>query len=502
MDEAVVRETKLLSAGYVIGLSLIAGLVLTSYLISRQAIRSKESDSSVINLAGRQRMLSQRMSRDLFLAASLQRAGQPALSGEMLRKNLATWRLVHRGLQEGDAKLQLPGRNSLEVQAAFATLAPHFRTIDSILGQVLARSQSPTVLANVTDEEVRQVMTASNQFLSQMDSIVFLYAREARARVAALQQQEAFTLAAALVLLLLEALFIFRPLVGRVRRGRRALCRTNEELSREVKHRAELEEKQQELSRIKDEFIRIASHDLKAPLTTVLAGASTVGEIVRPGKLMTESCHRLIRRIEANGRVMKQIVEDFLDFRALEDGQVKLSLEQAGMACLVEDVVDRLQDYASQLDIRVDTDLSTDLGDCRMVQSRVTQVLTNLLHNAIKFSPPNSRALVKARREGGMLTVEVEDQGPGFQKDELGRLFRHYSRFSATASTGEKSSGFGLAICRRLVSLHGGNIGARNNSGPGATLWFTIPTSGGTAEFQAVMSEHPEKAPDQPSSLS
>lgn len=260
--------------------------------------------------------------------------------------------------------------------------------------------------------------------------------------------------------------------------------------------RAQLEAEREELTQVKDEFIAIASHDLKAPLTTVLAGATLVCDMVPPGTPMSASCHQLLQRIAANGEVMKQIVEDFLDFQALEDRQIRLDLEPTRVADLLQDVMGRLKDYARRNEVRVSLEPAAGLGVCGMDRHRVAQVTMNLLHNAIKFSPPGTKVELRARRVDDQVEVQVCDQGPGLRQDDMQRLFTKYARLSVSATSGEKSSGLGLAICKQLVQLHGGDIGARNNDEQGATFWFHLPAHpAGSARAAATQTSERESDP-------
>ncbi len=219
------------------------------------------------------------------------------------------------------------------------------------------------------------MLRASARYLSWMDHIVFQYDREARDRVRQLERRETTALVAALILLALEALLIFRPLVLGVRLGQRQLQHANDELARDVAHRIRVEAELEQMARVKDEFLRIASHDLKSPLTIILGSASVILETVSPGKPMTETSHTLLERMVANGRVMKQIVEDFLDFQALEDGRVKLRLAATDPTVLARDVLDRMTEYAGSRGVDLVLEVATPLSDCCLDENRVGQVI-------------------------------------------------------------------------------------------------------------------------------
>ena len=107
--------------------------------------------------------------------------------------------------------------------------------------------------------------------------------------------------------------------------------------------------------------------------------------------------------------------------------------------------------------------------------ARVEQVIQNLVGNALKFSAAGTRTTVRVSALPAGVRFEVEDQGPGLTADDLTKLFRKHARLSNRPTGGEHSSGHGLAICKRMIELHGGRIGATNNPVRGATFWFELP---------------------------
>ncbi len=464
-------ETRLLTLGYVSALTLLAALLGLTHYYSREVIQSQASDGHVINLAGRQRMLSQRMAKQMLLMGGSNR--DAAHHGQQLRDSLRTWTRVHRGLQDGDRNLRLPGHNSSEVTSLFGSMAPHYDSILQGHRRILARAKRSTVTRDQAD--VQQVLRASQSYLSWMDRIVFQYDREARERVAQLERRETTALVAALTLLGLEALLIFRPLVIRIRRSRQQLQHANDELARDVARRMRVEAEREQLATVKDEFLRIASHDLKAPLTIILGAGSVIHEAIPPGKEMSESCHTLLGRIVANGQVMKQIVEDFLDFQALEDGKVKLQVVTVDPADLIQEVMDRMSEYASSRNVKLIMTVDPQVDQCCMDQNRVGQVMANLMHNAIKFSPDGGSVEVRLSNSEDRLEVTVSDEGPGLRPEDMPKVFDKYTQLGNKPEVSEKSSGLGLAICKQLVQLHDGEIGVRNNKSRGATFWFTLP---------------------------
>jgi len=224
---------------------------------------------------------------------------------------------------------------------------------------------------------------------------------------------------------------------------------------------------------VRQEFVQIASHDLKNPLTRVLGAIGLAAET--PSDNQEELADLL--DIGLRGCIeMRGIIRDFLDFQALSDGAVQLRHQPIDVGALLQEVIDSVQPAASRKAIVVVN--GTPAGElvARADGDRLRQVLANLVGNAVKFSLAGTEARVRAVQSDGELTVEVIDQGPGFTEEDLRRAFTRYARLSNRPTGGETSTGLGLAISRQIIGLHGGDIGVRNNlDGPGATVWFRIP---------------------------
>ena len=231
------------------------------------------------------------------------------------------------------------------------------------------------------------------------------------------------------------------------------------------------------LAQLKDEFLRIASHDLKNPLSTILMSAHIVRDKVPPGTVMPEQIHNMLSFIVRRGDEMQHIIRDFLDFQAMEDGNLALELKMMNVNDMVRQIVEANLDYATSKEVTLTTQLDEKVPQINADESRLSQVAQNLVGNALKFSPKGSAAVVRTRIENGSVFVEICDSGPGLTQDDLGLVFAKYSRLSNKPTGGESSSGLGLAICKQFIDLHGGKIGVANNPDHGATFWFSIPTS-------------------------
>ncbi|MEQ9365619.1 MAG: hybrid sensor histidine kinase/response regulator [Leptospirales bacterium] len=250
------------------------------------------------------------------------------------------------------------------------------------------------------------------------------------------------------------------------------LQQVNEELRAA---RSQLESQNEHLAALNDQknqFLGMAAHDLRNPLG-IIQGFSTL--LIEAEGLPPEQETQLLNRIRASSQFMLQLVDDLLDISAIESGKLDLNPSPVPVGKIFESCVDLNTIPASQKQIGVDVDLSEDLPLIRADASKMDQVFNNLLSNAIKFSHAGSRVTLKARRVGDLVQLSVGDQGQGIPADELGKLFQPFQKSSVRATAGEKSTGLGLTIVRRIVEGHGGTIEVQSEVGKGTIFIVSVP---------------------------
>lgn len=229
------------------------------------------------------------------------------------------------------------------------------------------------------------------------------------------------------------------------------------------------------LSQLKDEFLRIASHDLKNPLAAVLLSAHLIQQAVPPGTKMEAQYYQMVEYIIKHSENMQHIIRDFLDFQAVEDGNLTLARELFQLNDVAQEVMAENAQYAASKSITLAHDLDSALPRINADSARVHQVAQNLIGNAIKFCPGGASVLIRTHFAQGAAVFEVRDSGPGLTNTDLEHVFTKYARLSNKPTGEEKSSGLGLAICKQMIELHGGQIGVYNNPDQGATFWFSLP---------------------------
>ena len=194
---------------YGIALTFIALTLLSSSFLMQYAIKRNDGDSRVINLSGRQRMLSQRLTKCVLVLELPTSSEVRSLRVKELTESFVSWQAAHLGLQHGDVKLGLPQReNSPEVRALFAEMDPFYKAMVEALDRLLSAGKfDPAALHTTSDV----MLTNEPGFLTQMDQITFLFDKESKERIFSLQRLEKYVLVVGLLILAFEFLFIFRP---------------------------------------------------------------------------------------------------------------------------------------------------------------------------------------------------------------------------------------------------------------------------------------------------
>jgi signal transduction histidine kinase len=239
--------------------------------------------------------------------------------------------------------------------------------------------------------------------------------------------------------------------------------------------KAEIEEQNALLRRLadaKDAFLGMAAHDLRNPLNTIRLSSSL---LANPKYAIAEPDRQVIL-VEMNAQVdyMLALLNDLLDVSHIESGKLDLKIQSIPLADFLIEAVNRHAKLAAPKGIGVELE-PVAAGQARADPLRLRQVLDNLISNAVKFSPPQKRVSVSALPAQADWRIAISDQGPGLTLQDRERLFQAFARLSAQPTSGEKSTGLGLAIARRVVEAHGGQIGVDSEPGQGATFWFTLP---------------------------
>jgi PAS domain S-box-containing protein len=228
-----------------------------------------------------------------------------------------------------------------------------------------------------------------------------------------------------------------------------------------------------EVERLKSEFVSIVSHELRTPLTSIrgslgLLEGGVLGELPKPVLDMVRIAH-------TNTERLIRLINDILDLEKMEAGKVELRLQPVEVAEVVEATLGGLRGMADTAKVALRAEVGGS-GLVRADRDRLIQVLTNLVSNAIKFSPSGGAVTVRAFREAqGQVRFEVVDQGPGIPLEKRAKLFGRFQQLDSSDTRSKGGTGLGLAISQAIVEQHGGHIEVRGEPGEGATFTFSLP---------------------------
>jgi two-component system phosphate regulon sensor histidine kinase PhoR len=227
------------------------------------------------------------------------------------------------------------------------------------------------------------------------------------------------------------------------------------------------------LENVRREFVANVSHELRTPLASIRVVVETLesGAVDDPAVSA-----EFLRRIIGETDRLALLVDDLLDLARLESGRVRMRVEGVAASDLIEGGVDRLRPQVERARLVVRVEAPDDLPIVRVDRARVEQVLLNLIHNAIKFTPPGGEIRVAARTVADELEISVKDNGIGVAPDELPRLFERF--YKADKARRSEGTGLGLAIAKHIVLAHGGSIVAESTPGEGSTFTLMLPLGG------------------------
>ncbi|CAN5828746.1 ATP-binding protein [soil metagenome] len=230
------------------------------------------------------------------------------------------------------------------------------------------------------------------------------------------------------------------------------------------------------LRRIRAEFIDNLSHELRTPLTTVrLLTESMVLDAQRTP--LPDRVRESVEQIDVETGHLVHMVNELLDLAKIEQGEVALELEDVDLGQVVERSLERLRMYADRQQVKLHGQMPASAAE-RMIRAdeqRIGQLLINLLHNAIKFSPAGGEVTVRLRPAEGEIVLDVEDRGIGIARKELERIFERFYKVDRARARDGGGTGLGLAIARHIAERHGGRMWAESEEGQGSRFSIALP---------------------------
>lgn len=229
---------------------------------------------------------------------------------------------------------------------------------------------------------------------------------------------------------------------------------------------------QKAAARLKEDLVRMVSHDIRSPLTSIAAFI----EMTDSGTFgaLNETGQKLAVKAQTSTSQVLSLVSDFLELEKIGSGQLKLRIKAVTLSEAFEDAMSALA-WAEKRGVSIvaePTNLKVSAD-----QNRLVQVLVNLLSNAVKFSERGKSVTLSTIEDGDQVEIQVRDQGRGIPEEKIAELFGKFTQVYSTDSENSKGVGLGLSICKSIVLLHGGTIGARSEQGEGSTFWIRLARS-------------------------
>ncbi len=473
---SAVRLTRL----YIAALSAVALLTLAGQVLVQFSLSTQVADARVVNLAGRQRMLSQKITKSILAMQQARDAATRTAFREEVETALPLFVRSHHALQFGDRELGLPGNNSAPIAAMFSKLEPQFQTIATLAQNVLVltdpASATTTTPAAVDLQKYSEPLLATEQlFLASMDTIVFEFDREAEARVERLRLIETLLFVTTLLVLLLEGWLVFRPAVAQIEQHTSDLVKSQHELQ-------QAKEVAENANREKDLLLANVSHELRNPLHAILGYSDLVLRDL-PSSVARE--HLAIIRDAAETQL--RLVNDLLDISQLTSSTLRLQLEPVDPHSIIRRCLSITAPLATQKNIQLRLIPHTQKGQSLAENAptyveadplRLLQVLWNLVTNAIKFSEHGEVTVHTCTDwEHSRFTITVRDRGPGIGLAEQTKIFDPFYQIDTSLERKHGGIGLGLAICKFLVEGMGGSIRLESELSQGSEFTIELRTT-------------------------
>jgi GAF domain-containing protein len=228
----------------------------------------------------------------------------------------------------------------------------------------------------------------------------------------------------------------------------------------------------EEASKHKSQFLANMSHELRTPLNAILGYTELIIDGIygeAPEKMRT-----VMERVQSNGKHLLGLINDVLDLSKIEAGQLVLSIQDYSIKDVVHGVYSAVEPLANSKKLAFKIDVPANLPPARGDDRRLTQVLLNLVGNAIKFTDKGEVA-VKAAASNGAYTISVRDTGPGIAVADQAKIFDEFQQADSTQTKAKGGTGLGLSIAKRIIEMHGGKLWVESSLGAGSTFSFTVP---------------------------
>ncbi|MDP2187833.1 MAG: ATP-binding protein [Sphingobacteriaceae bacterium] len=457
---------------------IIASLVFSEYSVQKN-LRNQRFDAAEVNFSGRQRMLSQRLTKNVSLLQEAITKEEVKLYLKELAQDLADFKAAQHALIYGNTRLELDASGSEIVLGLFKEANIHFEAINGIVGQIIKAGEDSTQQVQLlARKRLPTLLKAEQAFLPMMEDIVRQFSLEAKQNNEHTAQLSWRLTVAVVLLIILQAFFVFLPAIRRLHSANKAVIDSVHKLTEQNSIQGELNDalKLQQLALEKnvailerknkelDQFTYIASHDLKTPLRAVSnlsvwleseLGSSTNPEVTNHLKMMRE---RILR--------MENLINGVLDYASIS----KLNLSVEAVNC------DRLLHMICEEEVigKARFDFKGKMPTIQTASYMLEQVFRQLIRNAVQHNDdpqPMVEISYHGIRENHVFCIK--DNGPGILPEFHEKVFQMFQTLKSKDE--HDATGIGLSIAKKIVEERGGEIWIANSESKGTSFWFTWP---------------------------
>ena len=245
-------------------------------------------------------------------------------------------------------------------------------------------------------------------------------------------------------------------------------------VAKDITEKKRYERRLKELDKMKSDFVSNVSHELRTPLTSIKGSVDNMLDGLTGS--LNEKQIRYLNRIKSNTDRLSRLINDLLDLSRIESGHVEVRPTNLPLTALAEEVAEHMKALAAEKLIRIEIPPADPKVTAWADRDKVTQVLMNLIGNAVKFTPRDGKITVALEKNGSdYIQISVADTGPGILPEERNRIFSKFYQVANVDKQKPKGSGLGLAISKAIVEMHGGTIWVESEVGKGSTFYFTLP---------------------------
>jgi len=431
-----------MNSRYIIGIVITLVLLSVNQIFIQYWLAQKKYDANTINIAGKQRMLSQRINNEFY------KIQQDKSSPDLLRQLFDQWKSAHFNLQSGLSSDKTNPINCPKIRIALKGLNPNIEFIESQLKNI-----DHAVL------DLNVITQNQSHFLPKMDEIVKSLERESDKKLQFIVRIEYFLFFMSLIILILEVVYIYVPIEKSVKKVTKEVREKNKNLEKAYD---EIRKKNKELEQI----TYITSHDLQEPLRTINSLVKLFKS--KYSESFDAQGTKMLVFLEGTTIRMCDLIKDLLDYSILGKKKEKTSIDcDQLLETIREDLALRISQ--SNAEIRWNT-----MPQIVGIEAELRLLFQNLISNALKFQPPNNIPQININvgdRETHWL-FSITDNGIGIEADHIDKVFSIFHRIHSKDKF--EGTGIGLAHCAKIVDIHGGEIWVESELNEGSTFFFTI----------------------------